>query len=155
MSAALLVSEITGELALFAAAGALLFALDDLAVDLIYFGRAVWRSLTVYTRYPRAFADALAPPEKPGRMAVLIPAWDESTVIGAMLRATLARFDHGDYRLYVGHYRNDPATAAAIVQIRDPRIRLVTVEADGPTTKADCLNALYRALVADESAGIM
>ena len=47
MSAALLVSEITGELALFAAAGALLFALDDLAVDLIYFGRAVWRSLKV------------------------------------------------------------------------------------------------------------
>ena len=153
MSAALLVSEITGELALFAAAGALLFAIDDLAVDLIYFGRAAWRSLTVYSRYPRAFADALAPPEKPGRIAVLIPAWDESTVIGAMLRATLARFDHDDYRLYVGHYRNDPATAAAIGEVADPRIRPVAVDADGPTTKADCLNSLYRALVTDEQAG--
>lgn len=153
MSATLLVSELTGELALFAAAGALLFALDDLAVDLIYFVRAGWRSLTVYNRYPRAFANALAGPERPGRLAVLIPAWDESTVIGAMLRATLARFDHDDYRLYVGHYRNDPATAAAIAAVGDERVRLVTVDAEGPTTKADCLNHLYRALVADEAGG--
>ena len=143
MSAALLVSEITGELALFAAAGALLFALDDLAVDLIYFGRAVWRSLTVYTRYPRAFADALAPPEKPGRMAVLIPAWDESTVIASMLRAALKRLDYPDYRIFVGYYRNDPSTAAAIASVKDDRVEAVEVPADGPTTKADCLNYLY------------
>jgi len=59
-------SEVTGELALFAAAGGLLFALDDLLVDLIYFTRAGWRGLTVYSRYPRAFADALARPTPPG-----------------------------------------------------------------------------------------
>lgn len=153
MSAVLLLSEITAELALFAAAGALLFALDDLAVDIIYFARSGWRSLTVYSRYPRAFAGDFAPPARPGRLAVFVPAWDESTVIGAMLRATLARFDHGDYRIYVGHYRNDPATAAAIRDVGDPRVRLVTVDADGPTTKADCLNQLYRALVADEAGG--
>ena len=78
MSAGLLLSEVTGEIALFAAAGGLLFALDDLLVDLIYFGRAGWRALTVYSRYPRAFAAALAAPERPGRLAVLIPAWDEA-----------------------------------------------------------------------------
>ena len=153
MSAGLLLSEVTGEIALFAAVGGLLFALDDLAVDLIYFGRAGWRSLTVYTRYPRAFAAALAAPERPGRLVVLIPAWDEAAVIGDMLRATLERFEHDDYCLYVGYYRNDPSTAAAIARIADPRIRAVEVPADGPTTKADCLNHLYRALGDDEVAG--
>ena len=66
VSAGVLLSEITGEIALFAAAGGLLFALDDLAVDLIYFGRAAWRSLTIYSRYPRVFAADLAAPERPG-----------------------------------------------------------------------------------------
>ena len=49
-------SRIAAELALFAGVGFLLFAVNDLAVDLIYFGRSIWRSLTVYTRFPRAFA---------------------------------------------------------------------------------------------------
>jgi adsorption protein B len=153
VSAALLLTEVTRELALFAGVGGLLFALDDLLVDLIYFARAGWRGLAIYSRYPRAFADALAPPDAPGRLAVLIPAWDESAVIGAMLSATLTRFDHQDYRIYVGHYRNDPATAAAIGAVVDPRVRAVEVPADGPTTKADCLNHLFLALAADEAAG--
>jgi adsorption protein B len=149
----ILLSELTGEIALFAAVGGLLFALDDLVVDLIYFVRLGWRSLTIYSRYPRAFADALAPPERPGRIAVLIPAWDEAAVIGDMLRATLARFEHDDYRLYVGHDRNDPATALAIGEVADPRVRPVALTVDGPTTKADCLNHLYLALADDEAGG--
>jgi adsorption protein B len=153
MSAGLLLSEVTGEIALFAAVGGLLIAIDDLAVDLIYFARAGWRTLTVYTRYPRAFAAKLPVPQRPGRLAVLIPAWDEAAVIGDMLRSSLDRFDHDDYRLYVGYYRNDPSTAAAIARVSDPRIRAVEVPADGPTTKADCLNFLYLALCADEAAG--
>jgi bacteriophage N4 adsorption protein B len=153
MSAGLLLTEVTGELALFAAVGGLLFALDDLLVDLIYFARAGWRGLTIYSRYPRAFADALQAPAAPGRIAVLVPAWDEAAVIGPMLRATLARFDHHDYRIYVGRYRNDPATAAAIADVPDRRIRAVLVPVDGPTTKADCLNHLFLALAADEAAG--
>jgi adsorption protein B len=83
-------------------------------------------------------------------MAVFVPAWDESAVIGAMLRATLKRLDYDDYRIFVGNYRNDPATAAAIANVADERIIPVQVDADGPTTKADCLNHLYDALVAHE-----
>ena len=111
---AFLLSEITAELTLFAAAGFLLFAADDLAVDIIYFIRRGWRALNIYSRFPRAFAGTIAPPQRPGWLAVFIPAWDEAAVIAPMLRATLDRFEHADYRLFVGHYRNDPATAAAI-----------------------------------------
>jgi adsorption protein B len=74
---------------------------------------------------------------------MLVPAWDESAVIASMLRATVARVDYADYRIFVGHYRNDPATAAAIASVDDPRIEPVQIDRDGPTTKADCLNQLY------------
>ena len=142
---------VAAELALFAGAGFLLFALNDMAVDLIYFARRLWRSATVYSRYPRAFASSLKPNRDPSFIALFVPAWDESQVIAAMLRSTLKRLDHPDYRIFVGHYRNDPATALAIAGVDDARIESVPVDADGPTTKADCLNHLYDALIAYET----
>lgn len=150
--AAEFLTRFAAELALFAGAGFLLFALNDLAVDLIYFARRAWRSATVYRRFPRAFASNLAGPSgEPGFIAIFVPAWDESAVIASMLRATLKRIEHPDFRIFVGHYRNDPATAAAIAGVQDERVEPVLVEADGPTTKADCLNYLYDALLAHET----
>ncbi|MEO6198892.1 MAG: glycosyltransferase [Sphingomicrobium sp.] len=151
MGYAELTGQIAGELALFAGVGFLFFALNDLAVDIVYFARRLWRSATVYTRFPRAFASAFPTPEKPGFIAIFVPAWDESAVIASMLRAALARIDHQDYRIFVGHYRNDPGTGAAVAGVDDPRIESVTAEVDGPTTKADCLNYLYDSLVAYET----
>jgi adsorption protein B len=45
-----------------------------------------------------------------------------------MLRTALGRFDHGDYRIYVGVYPNDPATIAAVgaVAREDRRVRMVS-----------------------------
>jgi adsorption protein B len=145
-----LLSRAAAELALFAGAGFLLFGLNDLAVDLIYFARRMWRSATIYRRFRPAYASYFVFNKDPGLIAILVPAWDESAVIAAMLKATLKRLDYDDYRIFVGHYRNDPATAAAIASVADPRVHAVEVEADGPTTKADCLNHLYDALVAHE-----
>ena len=150
MDLAELLSRVAAELALFAGAGFLLFAVNDLLVDLIYFARLMWRRATVYSRYPRAFASYYVFNKDPGLIAILVPAWDESAVIASMLKATLSRLDYDDYRIFVGHYRNDPATAAAIASVADERIEAVRVDADGPTTKADCLNHLYDALIAYE-----
>lgn len=147
-----LAGRIAAELALFAGVGFLLFALNDLIVDLIYFARRLWRSLVVYSRFPRAYGATLSPPEQPGFIAIFVPAWDESAVIASMLRATIARIEHDDYRIFVGHYRNDPGTASAIRGVEDERIEPVLVDIDGPTTKADCLNHLYDALIAYETA---
>jgi adsorption protein B len=126
-------SRVAAELALFAGVGFLLFAINDLLVDLIYFARVVWRSLAVYTRFPRAFASDLPPSPEPSFIAMFVPAWDEASVIASMLRATISRLEYGNYRIFVGHYRNDPATAAAIAAVRDPRIEGVEVDSDGPT----------------------
>ncbi|MFL6830389.1 MAG: glycosyl transferase family protein [Sphingomicrobium sp.] len=151
MALADILSRIAAELALFAGVGFLLFGVNDLLVDLLYFARVVWRSLAIYSRFPRAFASDLPNPERPGFIAVFVPAWDEASVIASMLRATLARLEHPNYRIFVGHYRNDPATLAAISSVADTRVEPVRIDRDGPTTKADCLNRLYDALIAYET----
>jgi bacteriophage N4 adsorption protein B len=145
-----LLSRSAAELALFAGAGFLLFGINDLLVDCIYFGRRWWRGATIYRRHRRAYASYFVFNRDPGFIAILVPAWDESAVIASMLRSMLSRLDYPDYRIFVGHYRNDPGTAAAIASVGDERVHAVQVEADGPTTKADCLNHLYDALVAHE-----
>ena len=152
MAIAEFLSRIAAELALFAGAGFLLFAVNDLAIDLIYFARGIWRSATVYTRYPRAFASYYVFNKDPGLIAILVPAWDEASVIAAMLKATLKRLDYDRYRIFVGYYRNDPATAAAVASVVDSRVEAVELPVEGPTTKADCLNHLYDALIAFETA---
>jgi adsorption protein B len=137
------------EAMLFAAAGLLIGGLDDLLVDLVFLAR---RSL-LPNAGRRALAD-LPLPAVPARLAIFVPAWDESRVIGAMLGSAVARLDHPDWRLYVGLYPNDPATvdAAAAVAERDPRIRLVIGDQPGPTTKAGCLNTIWRAMQRDDAA---
>ena len=152
MDGAELLTRVAAELALFAGIGFLIFAANDLAVDIIYFARRMWRSVAVYSRFPRAFASEMASPGEPGFIAILVPAWDEAAVIASMLRATLKRIEHPNYRIFVAHYRNDPATAAAITSVIDGRIEPILVDADGPTTKADCLNYLHDALLAYELA---
>ena len=136
-----LLARVASELALFAAVGFLLFSADDLLVDLLYFARKLTDGRD------RLHLAGLAEPEEPGWMVVTIPAWEEANVIAPMLRATLERLDHANFTLLVGHYRNDPATALAIHSVDDPRVVAVEVPANGPTTKADCLNHLYAALI--------
>src|SRR5690349_1468032 len=151
MNAADLLTRAAAELALFAGVGFLLFGLNDLIVDVIYFGRKFWRSATVYRRHRRMFASYYVFNKNPGFMVIMVPAWDEAAVIAQMLKATVSRLDYENYRIFVGYYRNDPATAAAIASVKDERIEAVQVDADGPTTKADCLNHLYDALLTYET----
>lgn len=139
------------ELLVIVAVGIAVSSLDDLFIDAIYFARITWRGLTIYRRYPRAAADQLESSE-PGWMAIFVPAWDEAGVIEPMLRNITARLDYPCYRIFVGVYANDPATRAAVTRIRDPRIFQVINPRPGPTTKADCLNALWQALVMHEHA---
>ena len=107
------------EAALFAACGFLVLGIGDLAVD------ALWIGLRLRGGSGPLDLKTLPPPALPGRLAVFVAAWDEAAVIGGMLRAALRTFDHGDYRLYVGCYPNDPTTIAAVGAVADSRIRLV------------------------------
>ena len=141
---------LTREALRFVATGLALSSLDGLAVDAAFVVRLGWRRLTVYRRHARASADALSGPAAP--MAIVVPAWDEAAVIAPMLRALTGGLDYPDYRVFVGVYPNDPETLTEVRSVGDPRIVPVTCTRPGPTTKADCLNHLWRAVVADEAA---
>ena len=136
------------ELLLFAGAFFLLGALDELAVDGIWMwlrarGKAVTHTINREDMRHRQLA---------GRAAVLIPAWQEAGVLGETVGRALASWKQRDLRIYVGVYRNDAASLEAAIRGAggDPRLRLVVLERDGPSTKADCLNRLYRAVELDE-----
>ncbi|HEY0130994.1 MAG TPA: glycosyl transferase family protein, partial [Allosphingosinicella sp.] len=143
------VDFIMREAALFAATGFLILGLSDLAVDLLWLARRAAR-----LGRPLPSAADLPAPARPGRLAIFVPAWDEAAVIGDMLRGAVSAWGEGDWRLYVGTYCNDPATIAAATAVAraEPRVRVVTGAEAGPTTKGDCLNRLWLALLADESA---
>lgn len=140
------------ELTLFAVVGFVIGGVDDFLVDVIWIVRSIWRRLTVYRFHQRASVASLAKPAVPGRIVVFVAAWDEAAVIGRMLDHATTVFDHDDYRIYVGCYPNDPKTIAAVEHMHSPRIRLVVNDHMGPTTKADCLNTLWCALLRDELA---
>ena len=136
------------ELLLFAGVFFLIGALDDLCLDAVYGWLRLRRRAGTPTR-ERAELTARA---LTGPAAVFIPAWSEAEVIGNTLARMLAAWPQSDLVIYVGCYRNDAATLAAVMAAAqaDCRVRLVIHTQDGPTTKADCLNRLYRALCADE-----
>ncbi len=138
------------ELLLFAAFWFIVSALDEFAIDMSW----LWLRLTGRASEPRVVqADESLPLDGPA--AVLVPAWQEADVIGAMIGHTLSAWPQAGLTLYVGCYCNDPETiaGAAKAAANDRRVRLVIVDRPGPTTKADCLNRLYAALARDEERG--
>lgn len=142
MLALAMTAVLTRELLWVAAIGIAVSGMDDLAVDLLWlFG--------VAARPPQPLPPR---PAEPGAFAILIPAWDESAVIGPMLSRLLRTLRHPRFHIFVGVYPNDPATRAAVETLGDARISVVPADRPGPTTKADCLNNLWRAALAHEQA---
>ncbi len=135
------------ELLAFAAFWFCLGLIDELAVDLGW----LWLRLTGQVPTVRLPWDYGAEPLS-GPAAVFIPTFQESRVIGFTVGHMLAVWPQRELTIYIGCYRNDPATiaAASAAAAMDPRVRIVIHGVSGPTTKADCLNRLYRALSADE-----
>lgn len=136
------------ELLAFAAFWFTIGLLDEFGIDLAY----LWLRLTGRARTP-TLPTGFGQAPLLGQAAVLIPAYRESTVIADTIAHALAAWPQAGLRLYIGCYRNDAATIAAAMAGAgsDPRVRLVIHGADGPTTKADCLNRLHAALCADEA----
>ena len=144
-----LLAVIQHEMLLFAGIFFLIGALDDLAIDFTW----IWLKLTGKTATPKFDREEISAARLSGDVAVFIPAWSEAAVIGDTIRHSLTVWPDANLRLYVGCYPNDPATMAAVIAAMpgDPRLRLVVNDTAGPTTKADCLNRLYRALRDDEN----
>ena len=143
------VDAVARELMLFAATGLLVGGIDDLALDLVFAVRLL------PFRREQALRLADLPPVPAGeRLAILVPAWQEAKVVGAMLAAMLARYDHPEFLVFAATYPNDAATIDAVARVAeaDARVRLVVNPRHGPTTKGDNLNAAWAAAEREEAA---
>jgi adsorption protein B len=122
----------------------LLSGLDDLFIAVVYLAtrkkRAPWP----------ADADLEQTPER--RIAILVPLWREHRVIGQMLEHNLSVIRYCQYDIFVGVYPNDELTERAVAEAaqRDPRVHLAVCPHDGPTSKGDCLNWIFRRMQAYE-----
>jgi adsorption protein B len=87
------------------------------------------------------------------RIAILVPLWREHHVIGQMLEHNLGAIRYSNYDFFVGVYPNDDATRRAVEDVasRHPRVRIVVGPHDGPTSKGDCLNWVYRSMAQEEA----
>jgi bacteriophage N4 adsorption protein B len=123
-----------------AALGLFLCSLDDLYISLVFLLRKrpfAWPADTKLAHAPQR------------RIAIFVPCWREHEVIAQMLRHNLAAILYGNYDIFVGVYPNDPETAEAVRSVirDDARVHLAFCAHDGPTSKGDCLNWTYKAMV--------
>jgi len=137
-------------LAYIAAIGFLVSGLDDLFFDgqfLLY----LWRQ----RKQPRLTLEeiSLAPEQW---VALFVPAWNEGGVVNKMAEYAARVVSYEKYDIFIGVYPNDPETNRCVDEIcvANPRIHKVMVPHNGPTSKADCLNAIYRGMSLHEVAGV-
>lgn len=93
---------------------------------------------------------------EPRRIAIFVPCWRESAVIGNMVRHNLAAIRYTNYDFFLGVYPNDEATVKEARQLEAffPNVHVAVNGRPGPTSKADCLNTVYRTMeLFEESSG--
>ncbi len=134
----------------------LLFALDDLFIDLVYWLRRGWRLLRVYRHRP-LFDEKKLYVVKEQPLAIMIPAWQEVGVVGKMAELAASELDYENYQIFAGTYPNDADTQADVDAVcrRFPHIHKVVCARPGPTSKADCLNNVIASILEfEQKAGI-
>jgi adsorption protein B len=91
-------------------------------------------------------APVAAPPR---RIAIFVPCWKESEVIGNMVRHNLATIRYQNFDFFLGVYPNDEATLTATGQLAEvfQNVHVSECAKPGPTSKADCLNWVYRRML--------
>jgi bacteriophage N4 adsorption protein B len=88
-------------------------------------------------------------------IALFVPAWQEGGVVNKMAEYAARVVQYEKYDIFIGVYPNDPETNRCVDDIcaENPRIHKVVVPHPGPTSKADCLNWIYRAMRLNEVPG--
>lgn len=143
-------SEIFIVLAYIAAIGFFVFGLDDLLFD-YNFIRYLRRTRNAKHT---TLEDLRNKPEK--HIAVFVPAWSEGGIVNRMADYAVKILEYERYDIFIGVYPNDPETIGCVEAIAKtcPRIHMAMCPDPGPTSKADCLNAIYRAMQLREIPGV-
>jgi adsorption protein B len=86
------------------------------------------------------------PPES--KVAIFVPCWKESKVIGNMVRHNLIAIRYRNFDIFLGAYPNDEATLEVAKQLAGTfaNVHVAVCPNPGPTSKADCLNSIYSSM---------
>jgi len=89
-------------------------------------------------------SDSAEPAER--RIAVFVPCWMEYGVIANMVRHNLSVIKYRNFDIFLGVYPNDEKTSAVAEELsRSYRnVHVAVCARSGPTSKADCLNNIFR-----------
>ncbi len=122
---------------------------NELFFDMVKLRRDLWRTVVIFGLRkikPLSQEDLLSKTEQP--VAVMVPCWNESSVIARMLENSLRVLNYSKYVIFVGTYPNDPATQREVDLMREryDNIERIVCPKDGPTSKADCLNWVYEGI---------
>jgi adsorption protein B len=128
-------------------------SLDDLFIDIWYWIRRLVRRTKVERtpKYRRLTVEQLRDREEQP-LAIMVPAWQESDVIAAMVQNLVEVMEYHNYRVFIGTYPNDQPTIDEVERMtkRYPQLQRVEVPHPGPTSKADCLNSVVDAIFEHE-----
>lgn len=126
---------------------------EDLFIDLYYW----WLKLKRLGdrdphELPRKLESLKAVPQL--KLAIIVPAWDESDVIARMITNTINTVDYDNFHIFAGTYPNDPDSAREVDRMaaRYDNVHRAEVGHPGPTSKADCLNWIVKKIFAYEDA---
>ncbi len=136
-------------LAYIAAIGFFVFGLDDVFFDLQFL-----RYLRKKRKRPSVTLEQLKnEPEQ--LIAIFVPAWNEGGIINRMADYASRILLYDRYDIFIGVYPNDAETGRCVdlLVASNPRIHKAVTKSNGPTSKADCLNAIFEAMKAHEVAG--
>lgn len=136
-------------LAYVSAIGFLIFGIDD-----VFFDMQFLRYLRGRRNAPPVSLERLKnEPEK--LIAIFIPAWMEGGVINRMAHYAQKILIYERYDIFIGVYPNDEETNRCVDELTrvSPRIHKAVTRRPGPTSKADCLNAIYEVMKAREIPG--
>ncbi|MBV8636502.1 MAG: phage adsorption protein NrfB [Candidatus Eremiobacteraeota bacterium] len=122
------------------------FRVDDLIFDTMFL--ALWFRRWCSRKHRAVFAAESLEGEAQKRIAIFVPCWHEDDVVEHMIETALKNIDYERFDLFVGVYPNDPPTVEKVLAAsrKFPNVHAVINEKDGPTTKAQNLNCVYRAM---------
>ncbi len=121
----------------------LISGVDDFVPLLLFLQAAVRGFLRHHTAHAPIPGENEAARER--RIAIFVPCWHESAVIGNMVRHNLAAIRYRNFDFFLGVYPNDEDTVRVAEQLAAEfkNVHVAKCPNPGPTSKADCLNGVY------------
>jgi adsorption protein B len=121
------------------------FLVDDLLFDAAFWITYLQRAAGL--KKPAVSLTKLYEAEQQ-RIAIFVPCWHEHDVIDRMVQYAASRIDYARFDILVGVYPNDEPTVNAVLEASKhyPNVHAVINDKPGPTTKAQNLNCVYRAM---------